>query len=558
MPEIDTFQPEKRTLGQLLSSTSPPIRVPDFQRDYSWESEQIEEFWEDLVAFGAGGPTGIAGKEYFLGAAVLVNNGTFHLLLDGQQRLATTTIMLAALRDKIYEFNDNAARQIQDQYIAFQDHLTSERVVKIQLNVFDRAFFRDYVQSLPRVENIAPTKKSHSLIQKAYEYFANKISDGWQQAGGGKKGFEWAAYVTQIVREHMALVTVVSTNERSAASIFTTLNDRGIGLSTTDLIRSFILQSASEESREEIIQCWEKTLEACGSAIAAEGVIRLSWVAEHGDIKARALYKVVEAAFKEGTSPVAYSRRLRDDAILLRQIRDADNEDSDLQEYWSGIRILKANAAQTLLIAAYHKLSPEEQKCLARALVALAVRHNIVCQLDRSRYESTVYDTARQVSGGASFEVALNELRKISPSADRFTSDFASLAFSTAEHAIARYLLTAIEDKMAPTDELSVAGSSKVHVEHIYPQTPPDDYRWQQHADYIGRLGNLTLLDKRLNQGIKNASFKDKKVKAYNTSKLELTKKLLLCEDDWLPESVDQRQKELGEIAAKIWSATLD
>src|ERR1700728_4253951 len=135
MPDIDTFQPEKRALGQLLSSTSPPIRVPDFQRDFSWEDSQVTEFWDDLIAFGGNDPASakLTGKEYFLGAAVLVNNGSYHLLLDGQQRLATTTILLSALRDKMAEYNENAARQIQDLYIAFEDHLTGERVFKIQL-----------------------------------------------------------------------------------------------------------------------------------------------------------------------------------------------------------------------------------------------------------------------------------------------------------------------------------------------------------------------------------------------------------------------------------------
>jgi uncharacterized protein with ParB-like and HNH nuclease domain len=54
----------------------------------------------------------LVGKEYFLGAAVLVNDGTFHLLLDGQQRLAASTILLAALRDKIHEFRENGARSV--------------------------------------------------------------------------------------------------------------------------------------------------------------------------------------------------------------------------------------------------------------------------------------------------------------------------------------------------------------------------------------------------------------------------------------------------------------
>jgi len=123
-PVPQTFQPDKRTLGMILSSTSPPIRVPEFQRDYSWDKQQIEEFWADLIEFAGDPSQNLQGKEYFLGAAVLVNNGSYHLLLDGQQRLATATILLAALRDQIAVFNANAANQIQDLYITFQDHLT--------------------------------------------------------------------------------------------------------------------------------------------------------------------------------------------------------------------------------------------------------------------------------------------------------------------------------------------------------------------------------------------------------------------------------------------------
>ena len=159
MAELDTFQPEKRTLGQLLSNTSPPIRVPDFQRDFSWADEQISEFWSDLVAFGGNESSAkLTGKEYFLGAAVLVNNGTFHLLLDGQQRLATTTILLAALRDKMNEFSDKAARQIHDQYIAFENHLTGERFLRSNLMYSTGIFFATTFRPFLGSEVFSPPK----------------------------------------------------------------------------------------------------------------------------------------------------------------------------------------------------------------------------------------------------------------------------------------------------------------------------------------------------------------------------------------------------------------
>jgi hypothetical protein len=557
MPQIDNFQPEKYTIGQILSNTSPPIRVPDYQRDYSWEMEQISDFWTDLIAFSGNDPNApLVGREYFLGAAVLVNNGTYHLLLDGQQRLATATILLAVLRDKINDYSKDAAKQIQDQYIAFQDHLTGERVLKIELNIFDRVFFRDFIQSSPRVASTAPTKKSHQLIENAYEFFAQKVDNGWNAAGAGRKGFEWAAYVTQALREHLALVTVTSNNERSAASIFATLNDRGIGLSTVDLIRSFVLQRAPDTEREEIIQCWDAMFNSCGTNLAAETLIRMSWVAQHGDVKTRALYKIVVDALENGSSPLQYSRRLRQDAALYRQFRDGESDDSDLQEYLIGLRMLKFNACYPLLLAAHHQLTANEMKDLTKALVGLVVRHNLVCNLDRARIESAVYAAAKQLSEGEGFSEALATLRAISPAADQFEGSFSKLAFSTAEHSAARYLLRCFDSRMATTAEVTVAGADRVHLEHIYPQSPPDLNKWAEHDNYVNRLGNLTLLDRRLNEQIKNSDFPAKKERAYKDSRLEITKALLKY-DSWSPEHIADRQKALGELANVIWPAEL-
>jgi Protein of unknown function DUF262/Protein of unknown function (DUF1524) len=551
--QIESFQPEKRTLGQILSSTSPPIRVPDYQRDFSWKQEQISDFWSDLNAFGGNDPQiKLSGKEYFLGAAVLVNNGIFHLLLDGQQRIGTSTILLAALRDKIQEYKADAAQQIQDQYIAYVDHLTGERIFKIEMNLFDRSFFRNYIQSFPRVPGTAPQKNSHQLIAKAYAYFQEHISQGWEAAGGGKKGFEWAAHVTQTLREHMVLVTVTSNNERSASAIFATLNDRGIGLSTVDLIRTWVLQAAHDTARQEILECWDSAFNACGTTASAETLIRMAWVAQHGDVKARALYKVVSDEIPERLSPLDYSRGIRRDALFYRQFRDGDTDDGELQEYWLAFRTLGFNAGLPTLISANRNFPQEDQKRLARALVALVVRHNIVCNLDRARTESAAYAAAKRISEGAGILPVIDDLRVISPSDELFTQSFASLKFTKAEHGVARYVLRTLEAHESATAEVDVAGPDRVHIEHIYPQTPKDGQQWEEHDSLVTMLGNLTLLGRRLNEQIKNSDFATKKQQAYQATRLALTEALLRY-DSWSPTTVRQRQIELGAVAQKLW-----
>lgn len=341
----DFYTTEKRTLGVVLSNTTPPLRVPDYQRDFSWEEQQISEFWNDLEHFDTQYPgANIIGKEYFLGAAVFVNNQTYHLILDGQQRLATATILLAAIRDKLREYNLDAANQIQSNFISFHDHLAGGNLPKLQLNEFDRATFRDSIQRFPRVE-IAATKKSHELILKAYAYLAERIREGWDRSGGGENGFRWAARISKTLTDHISLVTVVSTDEDNAASIFETLNDRGIGLSTADLLRSWLLHHSPALEREEVIECWSDVFDSAGAGDGAQTLIRLSWISRHGDVKERSLYKVISRNLTDThTSSLNYSRSLRSDAVFYKRVREGDSADVKERDIWLGLATPRAQS----------------------------------------------------------------------------------------------------------------------------------------------------------------------------------------------------------------------
>ena len=143
-------------------------------------------------------------------------------------------------------------------------------------------------------------------------------------------------------------------------------------------------------------------------------------------------------------------------------------------------------------------------------------------------------------------------LRSKSPKDELFAQSFASLSFSSTEHGAARYLLRLFDEHIATTQEVTVAGADRVHVEHIYPQTPKDSDRWENHSTYVDRIGNLTLLDRRLNEQVKNSRFPIKKTQAYQSSKLEITRQLLKYEE-WSPERVQERQALLLELARKIW-----
>jgi hypothetical protein len=550
---VDFYTTDKRTLGVVLSNTTPPLRVPDYQRDFSWEALQISDFWNDLIHFDRAYPgANINGKEYFLGAAVLVNNETYHLILDGQQRLATATILLAALRDKMREYKEDAAKQIQGSFISFEDHLAGGTFPKLQLNEFDRVFFRDAIQGFPRMAAV-PTKKSHKLILKAHEYFAERVREGWDNNGGGESGFKWAARVAKTLTEHVSLVTVISTDEDNAASIFETLNDRGIGLSTADLLRSWLLHHSPAPDREEIIQCWSEVFESAGTGEGAQTLIRLSWVSRYGDVKERSLYKVISHKLTEDHArSVAYSRLLRDDALFYKAIRDGDTADRKERDIWLALATLRAQSGYALLIAANRSLDEAARRRISSALISLIVRYNIISDRDRARFETTMFSTAKAISDGGGENAALGLLRAISPSDDDVRQSFATLSFGRSQAGIAQVLLRAIEYKLRTTEELIIATPEKVHLEHIYPQKPTAPERLANHDEYVGRIGNLTLLDRRLNQEAQNSVFMTKRDNFYANSEIYMNGELV-GKNEWTATDIIERQQHLCDLALQIW-----
>jgi Protein of unknown function DUF262 len=197
----------RRTIGELLSTASPRVEVPNWQRSYSWTTEQIDSFWSDLTTFGARYPNdNIIGEEYFLGSIVLVTGGPTNLLLDGQQRLATATILLSVLRDGRRPYSGAAATRLQNKYISEFDDATNTTTHVLTLNVYDRDFFRSEIQDeasniSPRV---APTLKSHGLIRKARQYFVDRVTEMSKQLGGGEAAFQWNLRLGRVLCDHMS------------------------------------------------------------------------------------------------------------------------------------------------------------------------------------------------------------------------------------------------------------------------------------------------------------------------------------------------------------------
>lgn len=159
-------------IGKALSDGR--LVVPAFQRSYAWEEEHVADLLKDLAAaIDEDAPS------YFLGSVVLVLEDDSRHVADGQQRLATTAILLAAIRDHFYSVGEKTrASAIEQEFLFVLDIESEELLPRIRLNEADHDFFLKRILKPPDDPDrkaIKPTKRSHRLIENAASLAAKHV-----------------------------------------------------------------------------------------------------------------------------------------------------------------------------------------------------------------------------------------------------------------------------------------------------------------------------------------------------------------------------------------------
>jgi hypothetical protein len=201
------------TVGELLDMSAPPIIVPEWQRNYSWNKTSVACVWLDLRAFVDRFPEDqrLTG-ERTLGTVHLAQHDKTQILLDGQNRIATATIMLAALRDFVANYVGHHAVRLQQKYIGTFDPATGETSYKLTLNRFDEGFFQREIQDAPikRVETPQPQIESHKFIWQAKRVFGEGLEQYCGSQGDEKLALAQALKVETALTEHTVVMATLS------------------------------------------------------------------------------------------------------------------------------------------------------------------------------------------------------------------------------------------------------------------------------------------------------------------------------------------------------------
>jgi len=235
------FKPDAKTIMKIFGDADSYYQIPDYQRPYSWNSEQIEQLWDDLYTAMDSGD-----ESYFLGPMILIKsqNGYFDVV-DGQQRLTTLTILFCVLRD-LYLKKDN---RIQNAIKSLVDQKYRLRLIT-QLN-YQNQFENEILDSVKfPVPKETKKKREESNFINAAVIFKEKIDS--------IKDPETINKFVEYLLNRVILITVVCSNQSFAIKLFQILNTRGLELSNADLIKSYLYGNCDSTRRGQFISTWKE------------------------------------------------------------------------------------------------------------------------------------------------------------------------------------------------------------------------------------------------------------------------------------------------------------
>ncbi|NLR10751.1 MULTISPECIES: DUF262 domain-containing protein [Lactobacillaceae] len=546
--------------------------IPDYQRDYSWDINQLEDFWFDLLSV----QNDAEDAEHFFGQIVVhksTEQGTTtrNYIIDGQQRTITSVIFLSVVRNHLKkllnglegktDLSSDIGYDIQDITASIGRYTDRRDERHLVLNTIDRQFFADYIQSTTHgLSHFREDSTSNIRIRKAYDYFFDKLQKELEDKEQVEK-FNLLSDRWKDLTKRFKVMYVETNDLNEAFIIFETLNDRGKSLATSDLLKNHLFSHAGKQNIEKVESNWSEMVNYLGKADTTK-FIRSFWNSRQPFVRERGLYKALKGS---SINEVKLSEDLANLAKTYNNLefpKTSDYfDDGDIRTDLIALNHLGAKSYYPIVLAVVSK-----NKDISRlhdvltAIETLVVRNFVISGLSANKYEIFFAKVAMSYSSDLiDIEALINSINKKMVSDSEFQNNFKTAIVKQRE--VIRYLLRKLNSAYTKSDELEVVkDNSVVHIEHIFPQRPHKNtwYKFDdvESSEFLWRIGNLTLLSNKLNQKIANSGFDVKKEEAYKISQIAITKDLLNFKD-WTPQSIECRQDSFAKIATSIWIRTV-
>ncbi|MFN6946845.1 MAG: DUF262 domain-containing protein [Cytophagaceae bacterium] len=546
---MPTIEFKHETVGHFLADSF--LRVPIYQRAFAWEVTNVQDLFDDIKNSYP--------EDYFIGTIVVTNKGDYYEIVDGQQRLATIYLFFTALRDFLKEINNDKWRYIETNYLLEESLRDSENKPKLILNATDHELY--FKRILLNDSSVSASKGSHQRLLDAYNYIKTFVETEFKS-----KKVDGLFDLVDFIHNKLKIVVVIVPDEVNAYTIFETLNDRGLSLSQTDLIKNYLFNK-SDDRLNEAQDKWTAFTGAIENSVSEEEIlqyIRYFWSSKYGLVREKELFKQIKNKITNKNQAITFLSNLENGTEKYLALLNPNHplwEDYpvDCADLISELIELRLVQPRPLLFAILEIFSNKDDVSKSfKLIVSWSVRNLITGVTGAGSLEKEFSNQAKLINDGkiSNFNQLKDSISRLIPTDQQFKSAFTIATVSKSY--IAKYYLRKLEESYWETKELSpLKDPEKVNLEHILPESPNDLAKnWPKfdkvsHKTYVRRLGNLTLISKKLNEKAANGSFNDK-IQFYKESELKITRNI--CEYiDWSPETIDKRQNEFASKAVQVW-----
>ncbi|EEX34520.1 MULTISPECIES: DUF262 domain-containing protein [Vibrio] len=548
---------ETDTFGGIIKGDN-KFKVPLYQRDYSWNKTHWNDLWLDIETNRQND------SKHYMGSIVLVSKHKKQYdIIDGQQRLTTLTILVLAVvdtlndlvkRDIDVENNQKRIELLITDFIGKKSLSSLNYENKIELNESNNPFFSTYLTNFRKPVNIKSTIKSNKLLFECFNYYKELIKE---EIFTGEDVTSLISFV-EYISDSLLFIQITATDDLSAYLIFETLNDRGLDLSVTDLLKNYLFSIVDEADKSHVKNIWDITINHV-SYSGFPKFLRHYWMMQNGLIQEKELFKTVKRHINTPSTAFELLNSMSEVSEVYAALSDSTHQlwegEEKVKKHIRELSLFNVTQCYPLLINAYLYLDHDDWVATLRICSVISFRYMVISGLNPNALESKYNEACKAINAGTA-KTARDIFFILQPlyvSDEDFERNFESKSIRTKRSSkLARYIVYSIENHLSEHsfDFEHDNGS----LEHILPENP--SYEWNENfpkdieESFIYRLGNFTLLESDKNRVIGNKNF-EQKSEVYKTSRYEITKRFGY--QKWHQDNLKARQKYLAKQAKAIW-----
>ena len=543
-------------------------KVPDFQRDYSWKQEQWEDLWEDILEV-------IQEKSvHYMGAVVFQNTSTQkeYLVIDGQQRLATLSLLTIAcirvLQESITPSN-NAQNEanlerieiFRRKFLGEKNPVSLHHSSKLKLNENNDFFYQSILVQLKTPLNLARLSESERLLWEAQDYFYKKVKGYFGNQFDGEK---IADFLDNTVANNLLFIEIVVEDDLSAYTVFETLNSRGVELTSTDLLKNYLLSLVVQRGKTDLTiakEKWTRIIDVIG--LKTFPTFLRHYLNSKQSLVARDnLFKIIKPTAKTGEEVFELLDELEKHADVYVALGNGNDShwinNKKAKKYIDLFNLLNIRQVKPLLLAAYMNFDTNEFNKLLRICGIVSFRYNTISGANPKEMETSYNRIAIQIREKKinNAREAFLQMRSALYIEDAsFKANFSHKKLNSRSHKkLIKYIFIELENKVSNQSYNDLTEPSTL--EHIMPESYStvwnDEISTSTHQDFAYRLGNYTLLEDNLNRACSNKNFETKR-EIYEKSKYKLTNQISENYLEWNANHIVEHQEYLAKLAVQIW-----